>query len=198
MTKARSNASAPAAKGQIVVGTGTDASGILSVGSNGHTLVADSSETTGLKWQAPAAAGFVGVSLYKSGAQSIANLTNATITFDSENYDTDGFHSTLSNDQRITIPSGKGGKYLISGTMIWASNSTGQRAMKLLKNGTSYYEWCEDDTNSSGILGLSGSIILNLVATDYIEMVASQNSGGTRTVDGGALNTRFDAVYLGA
>ena len=57
MTKARSNATAPAAKGQIVVGTGTDASGILSVGSNDQVLTADSSTATGLKWAAAAAAG---------------------------------------------------------------------------------------------------------------------------------------------
>lgn len=52
MTKARSNATAPAAKGQIVVGTGTDTSGILSAGSNGETLVADSSATVGLRYTA--------------------------------------------------------------------------------------------------------------------------------------------------
>ena len=57
MTKARSNASAPAAKGQIVVGTGTDASGILSAGSNGDTVLADSSTSTGLRWQGDYAAG---------------------------------------------------------------------------------------------------------------------------------------------
>jgi hypothetical protein len=51
MTKARSNATAPAAKGQIVVGTGSELSGILSAGSNGDTLLADSSTSTGLRWQ---------------------------------------------------------------------------------------------------------------------------------------------------
>ena len=151
-----------------------------------------------MRWAAPAAAGFVGCSLYKSGAQSVATLTNAVITFDSENFDTDAFHSTSTNTSRITIPSGKDGKYLISSTLIWASNSTAQRAMKLLKNGTTYYEWCEDDANSSGITGFSGSIVLSLVATDYIEMVGSQNSGGNVNVNGGVTNTRFDIVYLGA
>lgn len=57
MTKARSNATAPAAKGELVIGTGTDTSGVLSVGSAGETLVADSSASTGLRWQGNYAAG---------------------------------------------------------------------------------------------------------------------------------------------
>ena len=51
MTKARSNAVANAAKGDLTVGNGTDLSGILAVGSNGDTLVADSSTSTGLRYQ---------------------------------------------------------------------------------------------------------------------------------------------------
>ena len=42
------------AKGDLIVGTGADAVARLAVGTNGHTLVADSVETTGLKWAAPA------------------------------------------------------------------------------------------------------------------------------------------------
>lgn len=41
------------AKGDLVVGTGADTFAKLSVGTNGHNLVADSGETTGLKYQAP-------------------------------------------------------------------------------------------------------------------------------------------------
>jgi hypothetical protein len=50
MTKARSNATAEAAKGDLRAGTGTNLSGILAVGSNGDTLVADSSASTGLRY----------------------------------------------------------------------------------------------------------------------------------------------------
>jgi len=50
MTKARSNAVANAAKGDLTVGNGTDLSGILAVGSNGDTLVADSTTSTGLRY----------------------------------------------------------------------------------------------------------------------------------------------------
>ena len=47
-----------AAKGDLIVGTANDTPGILSVGTNGYTLVADSSVSpTGLKWAAPSAGG---------------------------------------------------------------------------------------------------------------------------------------------
>jgi hypothetical protein len=57
MTKARSNATANAAKGDLTVGNGTNLSGVLGVGSNGDTIVADSSTSTGLSYQANFAAG---------------------------------------------------------------------------------------------------------------------------------------------
>ena len=112
MTKSRSNAVAPAAKGQLVVGSGTDASTTLAVASTaGYVLTVDSAETTGLKW-ASAGAGFVGCSLYRTGtSQSYASNTNVIVTFNNEDYDTDGFHSNTTNTSRITIPTGKGGKY---------------------------------------------------------------------------------------
>jgi hypothetical protein len=58
MTKARSNAVAAAAKGDLTVGTGTNLSGILPVSSqNGDTIVADSSTSTGLRYQGSITAG---------------------------------------------------------------------------------------------------------------------------------------------
>ena len=57
MTKARSNATANAAKGDLTVGNGTNLSGVLGVGSNGETIVADSSTSTGLRYQGNYAAG---------------------------------------------------------------------------------------------------------------------------------------------
>lgn len=53
VTITNSMATAIDAKGDLVVGTGADTFSRLAVGTNGHTLVADSAEATGLKWAAP-------------------------------------------------------------------------------------------------------------------------------------------------
>jgi hypothetical protein len=57
ITKATASSIAPAAKGSIVVGSATNDAGVLAVGTDTHILVADSAESLGMKWAAPAAGG---------------------------------------------------------------------------------------------------------------------------------------------
>jgi len=60
------------AKGDLLVGTADNTVDRLAVGTDGYTLVADSAETTGLKWQAPAAGGFTLISTSTpSGATAV-------------------------------------------------------------------------------------------------------------------------------
>lgn len=76
MTKSRSNAVAPNAKGTLVVGNGTDASTTLAVASTaGYVLTVDSAETTGLKWAAASSGGMTSIA---SG-----NLSSNTVTLNS-------------------------------------------------------------------------------------------------------------------
>jgi hypothetical protein len=75
-----------AAKGDLIVGTANDTPGILTVGTDGHTLVADSTETTGLKWAAPSSGTFpvLTVSKYTSNfstsSTSFTDMTGYSIT----------------------------------------------------------------------------------------------------------------------
>jgi hypothetical protein len=57
MGRNRSNATAPAVKGNLVAGTGADTSGLLTVGADGTVLTADSAEATGIKWATLGGAG---------------------------------------------------------------------------------------------------------------------------------------------
>jgi hypothetical protein len=76
ITKATSSAVAPAAKGELVVGSATNDSGIVSVGANGTVLTADSAEATGVKWAAVAGGG---ETLITSGTLSGASVTISSI-----------------------------------------------------------------------------------------------------------------------
>ena len=125
------------AKGDIVTATAADTPAILTVGTNGQYLKADSTTATGLVWSTDTV---VGCALSKTGTdQTIANATSTEITWNNEYYDTDNFHSTSSNTNRITIPSGKGGKYLITATVYYDDiNSTGLRRVLLWKIGRAH------------------------------------------------------------
>ena len=190
------------AKGDLIAGTGSATFDNLPVGTNGQTLVADSSTATGLKWDTPASGStFVGCSLFNTASISTSNNITTTFTFDSEAYDTDAFHSTSSNTGRITIPAGKGGKYLISGNMQFDVNTTGDRLAQLFKNGSFDRQIIgSGTTNSSGYSNFvqTFSFQLSLSAADYIELKGKQNSGGALNMIGGADGTTFQVQYLGA
>jgi hypothetical protein len=187
------------AKGDLVVGTGSDTFDRLAVGTDGYTLVADSVEATGLKWAAPASGStFVGCALYKSGNQTISNSANNTLTWDSEHFDTDTFHSTVTNTDRITIPSGKDGYYLFTASVRFNANGTGRRYIELFKNGsasgTAVMETQPGQYNSNTL-----AFVVSAVATDYFTLDAYQSSGGNLDVLGAISNgTFFGCTYLGA
>lgn len=196
------------AKGDLVVGTGADTFGRLAVASTaGYVLTVDSAEATGLKWSAPAAAGFVGCYAYaaNSNSQSVNDSTATVVNLDSELFDTDGFHSTSSNTGRITIPTGKGGKYLVVGQVaLGAGNGTGAREIYLMKNGTTTYLYTNYPMpNSLNFYPtfMQINIIVDLVATDYIQMMIAHNQGTALNVRGNGYSpgSTFLAVqYLGA
>jgi hypothetical protein len=67
------------AKGDLIVGTGNATFDNLPAGTNGYTLVADSVETTGLKWVAPAVAG-ANWSLLNSGGTALTGAQTVTVS----------------------------------------------------------------------------------------------------------------------
>lgn len=196
VTITNSMATAIDAKGDLIVGTGADTFARLAVGANDTVLTADSSTATGLKWAAPAGgATFVGANVYATSAQSISNATDTVVNFDNEYLDTDSFHDNSTNNSRITIPSGKDGKYLIYGQVAFASNVTGQRSLNIFKNG-SILQKTDSASTFNGFATVLQMTIASLVATDYIQLSVYQNSGGSLNTrpDG----TQFMVVYLGA
>jgi hypothetical protein len=202
VTVTNSMATAIDAKGDLIGGTGADAFARLAIGANGTVLTADSAETTGMKWAAASGGTptFVGCFIYGTANQTISNATVTTVPFGAENFDSDGFHDNATNNSRITIPTGKGGKYLVVAQSAFAANLTGFRQTRILKNGTAV-QISVANNNASNTVDLQNNIsyILSLAAADYIEMAVYQSSGGNLTLSNTNDNETFMSVtYLGA
>ena len=148
---------------------------------------------------AAAAASYKGVSLYASpDNQSLTNNTLTALTFNAELYDTDGFHDNATNNTRITIPAGLGGKYLVNGTVIYNTNGTGSRLAQLHKNGATINDGADVIGNASTYVGNIFSCVVSLVATDYLELIVRQTSGGALDCYKSQSKLAFTATYLGA
>jgi hypothetical protein len=138
----------------------------------------------------------VGVHLAGSGSQSISDSTDTTLTWDAETYDTDAFHSTSSVTNRITIPSGLDGTYLITLSVRFEANSTGDRRI-----------WVEDDAGTvlARIMGRATAASFthqtlafawDLSAGDWISARVYQSSTGSLAVDKSIASTFFQAHRL--
>jgi hypothetical protein len=119
---------------------------------------------------------------------SFTNNTPAVVTLPTEDIDTNTFHDLVTNNSRLTVPTGLAGNYMVTGNVVWASNATGFRRASLLKNGVAFNV---EGTTANAISGvatrLSFSVLLPLVATDYVEIEAVQNSGGNLDVTNASL-----------
>ena len=156
----------------------------------------------GSAWTAVAAASsssWVGCALYKTSAQSIPNITSTAVTYDSEYLDTNTFHSTSSNTSRITIPSGKAGKYLVTANLQMSNAISAQVVLFIMKNATQIVssQYPQSSINfSNGGTTVGVSAIVDCAVADYIELYAYQGSGGNSDV--GANRNWLTATYLGA
>ena len=188
------NLIAPTAKGDLYAGSAANTYTKLAVGTNGQYLQADSTASTGLKWATPASgATFVGASAKDNADQAIANITYTKLTFNTVQFDTNTFHDNSTNTSRMTVPSGKAGKYLITGYINWQSNASGQRIFVVYKN-NSLFQSFGSEAASGNANGIS-SFVMDLAVADYVELAAYQSSGGSLNVDDGRY---FQITYLGA
>ena len=184
--------------GDLLYGTAADTVARLGIGTAGQVLKVNSGATAP-EWGAAAGASLVGCSVIKiTTAQTLATGTATVITFNSEEFDTDGFHDNVTNNSRITIPSGKGGKYLLVAQVQIAANATGYRSLGFFKNGSTVADTNQQGPSPTLSSRLNASVVVEAVANDYFEVIAAQNSGGNLDVNFGAANTRFCAIYLGA
>ena len=120
--------------------------------------------------------------------QSIAATTWGAIGLDTEQFDSYGGHSTVTNTSRYVAQ--VTGWYTVCGVVAFSLNGTGARGSRLQVNGTAVAGACSFipglSSNSVGVATPTRDLFLN--ATDYVEVAGWQNSGG-------ALNTTVNSDF---
>lgn len=126
--------------------------------------------------------------------------TYRVITFDSEDFDTNGFHDTSSNSERMTIPAGMGGPYLVLLTVKQASDSAGTYITAAVRKGGSTFfggSKASSSHDGNGYKIAEVSTIIELAGGEYLDAGYITNStsalGDTSDTAG---NTRISfAIY---
>jgi hypothetical protein len=185
------------AEGDLIIGDAADAFQRLAIGSNTHVLTVDTSVDGKIKWAAPASgSSFAGAEItHTANTQTIANSTWTKVVFNSETYDVGGYAASGST---ITIPSGKGGYYLVIGWAYFDQNATGVRQCRIYENGSPTYlsrGWASNATVYPQV-GIQN--VIYAAATDTVEFYVFQSSGGNLTLYVDPDDAGFSVAYLGA
>lgn len=120
--------------------------------------------------------------VFHNTTQSLTTGTPAAILFNSEDHDVASMHDTGSNTSRITIPTGGDGTYLLCATVSLISPGGNSFSVSWKKNGTTNISTAS--IASAPTMGGSPNQVMNsclvvLAAADYVEVFASQDSGGS-------------------
>ena len=132
----------------------------------------------------------------KTTNQGAAHSTDVKITFDTEDFDTDSAFV----DSKFTVPSGKGGKYFLNFV------NRIRNAADILHLEYSFYKNGSKEDRMSNVHNyISGdsqyqsyefTTVMNLSASDYIEVYVNHSAGGNLEVNGGTGITFFQGFKL--
>ncbi len=137
--------------------------------------------------------------IYDTSAASITTGgVEKVLTFNSERFDTDNMHSTVSNTNRITFNTA--GLYVMTAQTIYSPNVNGDRVLAIRLNGTTYiaYETQRARSGGAGSHIMTCTTIYKMAQGDYVEMLVFQDSGATLTATS-FQNTgpEMSAVWIG-
>lgn len=120
-------------------------------------------------------------SVYNSSAVSVSTSSATILNANSENYDNDAMHSTVSNTSRITFQTP--GRYGCTASAQFGANAAGIRQIEFLLNGVAILASVSRIPAVSGFDSYVKTFIkVTAAAGDWIEARVFQNSGGALNV----------------
>lgn len=177
-------------KGDLIIATGSATPVRHGVGADGTFLVADSGQTDGWNnrklaytdmWTLPRC------TVAASGPQTITSGSTGEIlnTGVTESIDTHGFHSDTVNPERVTIPAGLGGTYLVMPKVSWQSSTgVGIRRVNVDINlGATTVTLYVLPAAASSAMNFGLSVIVTLADGDIMRIEAIHTQGADLTAN---------------
>lgn len=140
-----------------------------------------------------------------TATSNVSNATWTLMTFASEEYDTQGFHSTSTNTGRLTVNYSEAGLYQVHGMVTLDYSTSGKTvSIQVRKNAagssTGGTLLAQATTmlsdNSLVITAATINTMVRLASNDYVELFVFQNSGGALARKGTDLAHRFGMLWL--
>jgi hypothetical protein len=130
--------------------------------------------------------------------QNVTDATTTKVQLTNEVIDTDNAFDNSTN-YRFTVPSGGAGKYLINGAITLRANATSISTVYayLYKNGSGVNLSMANFTNSLVFITTQNfSVLIDLVAGDYLELFGYVDGSGTTAFDPGVSSDTVKSTYL--
>lgn len=181
-------------RGDIIVRNASNVTARLAKGSAAQVLTSDG---TDVAWAATGVA--VGARATKNATQTITTSTGTTVTFPgTDDFDTDAIHDPVTNNSRLTVPTGKGGVYHITGVLEWdvAGGATGLRQIAIVLNGVTTLAMVNQTGTTGDYTRQHIACDYALVPTDYVELTAYHTRGSNLNVTV-VVPTIFSMVRVG-
>lgn len=189
--------SVPATFNETILNFNTFAGGINMVTGmatdNGNNTVSVARDGTRLPAPIPPVPVSSSARVTHSVAQTMTTGVLLILAFNTERFDTDGYHDNAINNSRLTAPFT--GKYLIGANVSWGYFNDGLRVLNIRRNGSTIIA----STNLDHITTFNGSAselttFAQLTAGDYLEVTSLQSSGAN--VDVLKLNERSPEFWI--
>ena len=132
-----------------------------------------------------------------SDQTGLSDNSAVKIIFNQDVVDTNS--ATDTSTGRFTVPSGEGGNYFLYGYVcVYSAGNIRGGSLRMYKNGSAVYfpQWQFGQAQSQGVFVTSG--ILNLSASDYVELYANINvdSGTSDLANSNGYNNIFGGYKL--
>lgn len=127
-----------------------------------------------------------GCRVYNNANISVPNTTWTIVTLNSERYDTDNIHSTVSDTTKLTCNTA--GKYAVTAHADWASDTDGMRNIAIALNRAVFIAMQNNLPDPGGFCAHSIATVWDLDVSDYIELWVYHSAGN-------ALNLNYTGGY---